>query len=169
MKFSASISKAETAGPSCTHSGQTNTLESAVDAFINDANGELTRCGNGTIDPGEGCDGTNLGGVTCSPPAGASLPTCKPDCTLDCSSCPNGCQVTCEPIVARDVTRHRLLDEILSFFGGRAQPMMAILRGRSVLGQSGSGGLPRMALAPARPFNFATLSASAALIRSALR
>src|SRR6478609_11203423 len=32
-----------------------------------------------------------------------------------------------EPIVARDVTRHRLLDEILSFFGGRALPMMAQL------------------------------------------
>jgi len=32
-----------------------------------------------------------------------------------------------EPIVARDVTRYRLLDEILSFFGGRAQPMMAQL------------------------------------------
>jgi BlaI family transcriptional regulator, penicillinase repressor len=32
-----------------------------------------------------------------------------------------------EPIVARDVTRHRLLDEILSFFGGRAQPMVAQL------------------------------------------
>jgi BlaI family penicillinase repressor len=32
-----------------------------------------------------------------------------------------------EPIVARDVTRHRLLNEILSFFGGRAQPMMAQL------------------------------------------
>jgi len=32
-----------------------------------------------------------------------------------------------EPIVARDVTRHGLLDEILSFFGGRAQPMMAQL------------------------------------------
>ena len=32
-----------------------------------------------------------------------------------------------EPIVARDVTRSRLLDEILSFFGGRAQPMMAQL------------------------------------------
>jgi predicted transcriptional regulator len=32
-----------------------------------------------------------------------------------------------EPIVARDVTRNRLLDEILSFFGGRAQPMMAQL------------------------------------------
>jgi len=29
--------------------------------------------------------------------------------------------------VARDVTRHRLLDEILSFFGGRALPMMAQL------------------------------------------
>src|SRR3977135_1378758 len=32
-----------------------------------------------------------------------------------------------EPVVPRDVTRHRLLDEILSFFGGRAQPMMAQL------------------------------------------
>lgn len=32
-----------------------------------------------------------------------------------------------EPVVARDVTRHRLLDEILSFFGGQAQPMMAQL------------------------------------------
>ena len=32
-----------------------------------------------------------------------------------------------EPLVARDVTRHRLLDEILSLFGGRAQPMMAQL------------------------------------------
>ncbi|HEY1755722.1 MAG TPA: BlaI/MecI/CopY family transcriptional regulator [Bryobacteraceae bacterium] len=32
-----------------------------------------------------------------------------------------------EPIVARDVTRHGLLDEILSFFGGRPQPMMAQL------------------------------------------
>jgi predicted transcriptional regulator len=32
-----------------------------------------------------------------------------------------------EPMLARDVTRHRLLDEILSFFGGQAQPMMAQL------------------------------------------
>jgi BlaI family penicillinase repressor len=32
-----------------------------------------------------------------------------------------------EPIVARDVTRHRVLDEVLSFFGGRAQPMIAQL------------------------------------------
>lgn len=32
-----------------------------------------------------------------------------------------------EPIVARDVTRHRILDEVLGLFGGRAQPMMAQL------------------------------------------
>ena len=32
-----------------------------------------------------------------------------------------------EPTVAREVARHHLLDEILSFFGGRAQPMMAQL------------------------------------------
>ena len=32
-----------------------------------------------------------------------------------------------EPVVARDVARSRLLDEILSYFGGSAQPMMAQL------------------------------------------
>ena len=32
-----------------------------------------------------------------------------------------------EPLVARDVTRNRLLDEILSFFGGKAAPLMAQL------------------------------------------
>jgi len=32
-----------------------------------------------------------------------------------------------EPIVAREAARRRLLDEILGFFGGRAQPMMAQL------------------------------------------
>lgn len=32
-----------------------------------------------------------------------------------------------EPTVAQEFARHRLLDEILSFFGGRALPMMAQL------------------------------------------
>jgi len=32
-----------------------------------------------------------------------------------------------EPLVAREAAREGLLDEILSFFGGRAQPMMAQL------------------------------------------
>ena len=32
-----------------------------------------------------------------------------------------------EPMVARDVARLRLLDEVLKFFGGRAQPMRAQL------------------------------------------
>jgi predicted transcriptional regulator len=32
-----------------------------------------------------------------------------------------------EPMVPREVARRRLLDEILSFFGGQAQPMMAQL------------------------------------------
>ena len=32
-----------------------------------------------------------------------------------------------EPITARETARLRLLDEVLSFFGGRAQPMMAQL------------------------------------------
>ena len=32
-----------------------------------------------------------------------------------------------EALVGRDAARHRLLDDILGFFGGRAQPMMAQL------------------------------------------
>jgi predicted transcriptional regulator len=32
-----------------------------------------------------------------------------------------------EPLIAKDAARESLLDEILSFFGGRAQPMMAQL------------------------------------------
>jgi BlaI family transcriptional regulator, penicillinase repressor len=32
-----------------------------------------------------------------------------------------------EPVVEREVARLRLLDEVLRFFGGRAQPMMAQL------------------------------------------
>jgi predicted transcriptional regulator len=32
-----------------------------------------------------------------------------------------------EPVLARDVARHRFLDDILSLFGGKAQPMMAHL------------------------------------------
>jgi BlaI family transcriptional regulator, penicillinase repressor len=32
-----------------------------------------------------------------------------------------------EPLIARDAARGNLLDEILSFFGGRAQPMVAQL------------------------------------------
>jgi len=32
-----------------------------------------------------------------------------------------------EPLVERDIARHGLLDQILGFFGGRAQPMMAQL------------------------------------------
>jgi BlaI family penicillinase repressor len=32
-----------------------------------------------------------------------------------------------EPLVARDITRNHVLDEILSFFGGQAAPMVAQL------------------------------------------
>src|SRR5262249_20020167 len=39
-KFSSSVSKAEGAG-GCTHTGQTNALESAVNAFVGDATAEL--------------------------------------------------------------------------------------------------------------------------------
>src|SRR5436190_18753700 len=44
-----------------------------------------------------------------------------------------------EPIVARDVARHCLLDEILSLFGGRGQPMMAQLAEAGKLTRDAAG------------------------------
>lgn len=45
-------------------------------------------CGNGTLDPGEVCDGEELAGVTCSGLGfyGGAL-ACRADCTLDQSGC----------------------------------------------------------------------------------
>ena len=45
-------------------------------------------CGNGVLDSGEACDGSDLGGATCGGCAGT--PTCNSDCTIDTSGCTNG-------------------------------------------------------------------------------
>src|SRR6266480_2115192 len=43
-----------------------------------------SNCGNGHIDPGEACDGSDLGGVSCpGGSAGGAFVACNPDCTLD--------------------------------------------------------------------------------------
>ena len=45
-------------------------------------------CGNGEVNPGEECDGANLGGGTCvgATQHGGTL-RCKADCTYDVSGC----------------------------------------------------------------------------------
>lgn len=47
-------------------------------------------CGNGTLDAGEECDGSNLGGATCSSEGffGGTL-SCNSNCTLNTSQCTN--------------------------------------------------------------------------------
>jgi hypothetical protein len=50
-------------------------------------------CGNGVLDAGEECDGTNLNGATCGGCTGQ--PTCSASCRLDYSGCTNGfCDAT---------------------------------------------------------------------------
>jgi hypothetical protein len=51
----------------------------------------ITVCGNGTIEVGEQCEGTNLGGATCQSLgyASGSL-SCRSDCTFNTSSCVSG-------------------------------------------------------------------------------
>lgn len=50
--------------------------------------GPLEPCGNGSIDPGEQCDGTNLAGKSCSQLLYApGILACKPDCTWDTLLC----------------------------------------------------------------------------------
>lgn len=46
------------------------------------------KCGNGTIDNGETCDGTNLGGATCQSLEGkGGTLRCGSDCQYDISMC----------------------------------------------------------------------------------
>lgn len=56
-----------------------------------DGNGNGDDCGNGTIDTGEDCDGTELGGATCADQGfeGGTL-ACSADCTFDTSGCEGG-------------------------------------------------------------------------------
>jgi hypothetical protein len=121
-KFSSKWDKAEAKG-GCATTGDKMAIETKVDAFVLDASAELPPnsttttttaststttttvpgpCGNGDVDPGEECDGSNLGGATCASgsPGGGFLPTCTASCTLDCSTCPGGlCAATCVDIV----------------------------------------------------------------------
>ncbi|PKN45760.1 MAG: hypothetical protein CVU59_08110 [Deltaproteobacteria bacterium HGW-Deltaproteobacteria-17] len=49
-------------------------------------------CGDGIVDPGEACDGLDLGGATCeSGGYYAGTLSCKSDCTLDFSACSQRC------------------------------------------------------------------------------
>jgi DNA-binding beta-propeller fold protein YncE len=50
-------------------------------------------CGNGVRDPGEECDGSDLGGATCGDGGcTGGTPSCSSACTLDFSSC-SGCPI----------------------------------------------------------------------------
>jgi hypothetical protein len=61
-------------------------------------------CGNGVIDGDEQCDGTELGGMTCTDvDAGGGELGCADDCTFDTSACEGGGNATSEQIQdARD-------------------------------------------------------------------
>src|SRR5262249_23391242 len=64
-----------TTGPSTTTSTSTTTTTTSP------------LCGNGVLDPGEQCDGSNFGSFTCPSPGGALL--CTSDCKIDFSECPS--------------------------------------------------------------------------------
>src|SRR5262249_33647463 len=64
-----------TTGPSTTTSTPTTTTTTSP------------LCGNGVLDPGEQCDGSNFGSFTCPSPGGALL--CTSDCKIDFSECPS--------------------------------------------------------------------------------
>jgi hypothetical protein len=50
-------------------------------------------CGNGILEPGEDCDGADLGGAACSDNGcSTGTPTCALDCTVDYGAC-GGCPV----------------------------------------------------------------------------
>ncbi len=52
--------------------------------------GQLSQCGNGTVEPGEECDGTNLNNETCESLTGYAGPIRCSDCSFDTSQCTCG-------------------------------------------------------------------------------
>ncbi|MBO4351188.1 MAG: hypothetical protein J6A01_09625 [Proteobacteria bacterium] len=58
--------------------------------FVTDACAEVVKCGNGTIDEGEDCDGSNLNGKTCSAALGVDATgdlTCDDTCHFVTTAC----------------------------------------------------------------------------------
>jgi len=83
-------------GLSCTNFGFTGgTLGCASDCQSYDTSGCTNNtgpvCGNGVIETGEDCDGTNLGGASCTSLgfSGGTL-SCSSTCTYDTSACTTG-------------------------------------------------------------------------------
>ena len=118
-RYSKAWDKAELKG-GCATSNDKTTIEGKVDVFVGGVVAMLPStptttttpttstttttlnplCGNAMLDPGEECDGSNLGGAACGGSAGGAFPDCTPGCTLDCSPCPGGvCQAACADIV----------------------------------------------------------------------
>jgi hypothetical protein len=67
-------------------------------------------CGNGTIDSGEECDGTDFGGATC--PAGSPLGAllCTPDCKIDHSNC-HSPTITTLPLRVKEICGNCIDDD----------------------------------------------------------
>ena len=66
------------------------TLSCSADCATIDTSGcmALPTCGNGALDPGEQCDGGNLGGASCqSLGFDVGVLSCSASCTLDTSNC----------------------------------------------------------------------------------
>lgn len=77
-----------------TSTGSTSTGSTTTTSSTTSSTTKPVTCGDGKKDPGEACDGTDLGGATCVGsgfvnPAGLA---CNDDCTLNES----GCQATCD-------------------------------------------------------------------------
>lgn len=82
--------------PDIAYNGQPTGMSGDRDnAAVGDATAALVanfrtsaECGNGVVEPGEECDGADLGGASCSA-VGCSngTPTCTASCTVDYSSC----------------------------------------------------------------------------------
>jgi hypothetical protein len=65
---------------------RTEVFESEIAILL--AGGDIPTCGDGNVDPGEGCDTANLDGETCASQGffGGTL-TCGVDCQLDTTAC----------------------------------------------------------------------------------
>ena len=69
---------------------------------FNACNDEKSECGNGVLESGEACDGTQLGSQTCSTFGMTGSLSCKSDCTFDLSTCTQGSAGFCGDGIKND-------------------------------------------------------------------
>jgi len=82
------VTTTSTSLPTTTSTTLVSTTSTSVVTTTSTTTTTINQCGNGMIDFGEECDGTDFGDATCPGSTTGAFLECTPECTIDYSNCP---------------------------------------------------------------------------------